>query len=29
MKFNMTNIGGKDIHDGDKKLILGLMWRVI
>jgi len=25
----MTNIGGKDIHDGDKKLSLGLMWRVI
>jgi hypothetical protein len=29
MKFNMVNIGGVDIHNGEKKLILATMWLII
>jgi hypothetical protein len=26
LKFNMVNIGGVDIHNGEKKLVLATMW---
>jgi len=29
LKFNMVNIGGVDIHNGEKKLILATMWLII
>ena len=29
LKFNMVNIGGVDIHDGQKKLVLATMWLII
>lgn len=28
-KFNMVNIGGVDIHNGEKKLVLATMWQII
>jgi len=28
MKFNMVNIGGVDIHNGEKKLVLATMWQI-
>ena len=29
LKFNMVNIGGVDVHNGEKKLILATMWLII
>ena len=29
MKFNMVNIGGVDLHNGEKKLVLATMWQII
>ena len=29
LKFNMVNIGGVDIHNGEKKLVLATMWQII
>lgn len=28
-KFGMVNIGGVDIHNGEKKLVLATMWMII
>lgn len=28
-KFSMVNIGGVDIHNGEKKLVLATMWQII
>lgn len=29
LKFNMVNIGGVDIHNGERKLVLATMWLII
>jgi hypothetical protein len=29
MKFNMINIGGVDLHNGEKKLVLATMWLIV
>jgi len=29
MRFSMINVGGLDIVDGNKKLILGIIWQLM